>query len=312
MMRWGRQIRICAGAMLVIVGAVLSPPALAAGRPHPGGPVNAQLFAKASDGYEAELDSEGDKLRLSFSRGLLPSLIYTFHGSVTSEGIEARIADLGDIDLQFTPTPRKTTKVRLPSRCGEGTARATKGHFVGSIDFHAELGAVKLDVSRAEGWVTTPGWHCPATRFKDFLESQPPGRTLTVLKAEEKKRHLGFSAFSATDSEHPQPIGAEISAAMVTRRGPVTVDHLAVKLATNVFSFDSDLANATVTAPKPFQGQGAYCGSCAPGSRWTGDLRVSLPGIPGKVALAGSAFEANLNQFESGAGNAEARQIEAG
>jgi hypothetical protein len=211
-MRW--RIGVRASAILVVLGVALSAPALAAGRSEQGAPVNAQLFAKATNGYEAELNSEGDKLRLSFSRGLLPALIYTFHGTVTSEGIEAGIGDLGYIRVRFLPTPGKSTKIRRPTRCGKGTARATKGHFVGSFHFRAELGAVKLDVSRAEGWVTTPGWHCPATRFKDFLESQPPGRTLTVLKAEERKRHLGFSAFTATDSEHPQPVGDEISAAM--------------------------------------------------------------------------------------------------
>jgi hypothetical protein len=92
----------------------------------------------------------------------------------------------------------------------------------------------------------------------------------------------------------------------------VTVEHLAVELATNVFSFDGELTSASVTAPKPFLGHATYCGSCAPGSQWTGDLRVSLPGIPGKVALAGSAFEATLNQFESGAGSAESGEAGAG
>ena len=233
----------------------------AAVRTNRGGPVNVELSAKASNGYEAELSSEGDKLSLTFSRGLFPGLSYIFHGKVSAEGIDARIADLGRIDMRFMPTPGRTSKSHRPGRCGNGTTRVTKGHFVGSLDFRAELGAVKLHLSRAEGWIVAPGLHCPPTSFKDFVESQPEGRTYTLLEAKEERRHLLFSTYTGTDAEHPEPVGAEISAGMITRRGPVKVEHLAVTLATHVFSFDSELTSATFTARKPFEGQATYCAS---------------------------------------------------
>ncbi len=264
-------------------------------------PIDIKLSAKASNGYKAELDSEGDKLRLTFSRGLFPGLTYVFHGKVSAKGIEARIADLGQIDLQFVPIG-KTRTIRTPLRCGNARARVAEGNFVGSVSFRAELNAVRLDFSRAQGWIGTPGWYCPTTSFKEFVESQPKGRTYTLLEAEEKKRRVLFSTYAGTDAEHPEPVGAEISAGMVTRRGPVKVDHLAVALAANVFSFDDELTSATFTAHKPFEGRGSYCASCAAGSSWTGDLRVSLPGIAGKVALAGSGFNATLKRFTSGVG----------
>lgn len=305
-----KRCRLSAFGLVMAISVLASPivvsgRALAAGHSDRGGHVNAELSAKASNGYRAELYSEGDKLRLTFSRGLFPGLSYIFHGKVTAEGIEARIADLGNIDLRFVPTPGKTKKGRWSSRCGKVTSRVTEGHFVGSFDFRAELGAVKLDLSRARGWVTTPAWHCPATSFKDFVESQPPGTTYTMLEAREKKRHLVFSAYTGTDAEHLEPVQGEIGAGMITMRGPVEVEHLAVTLAAHVFSFDSDLTGATVTARRPFEGQATYCSSCAPGSRWTGDLRVSLPGIPGEVALAGPTFAATLKSVDSGAADAE-------
>jgi hypothetical protein len=262
--------------------------------------VNVELYAKASNGYEAKLSSEGDKLRLYFMRGILPALIYTFHGRVTAEGIQARIADLGTVDLGFVAIPGKTKKGHVQSRCGGGTVRESKGHFVGSLDFRAELGAVKLHLSRAEGWVITPGVHCQGTSFKDAAESRPPGATYTLLRAEDKKAHISFGASTGTDAEHPEPAGAEIAAGMITRRGPVKVDHLAVTLAKHAFSFDEELADATVTPPEPFTGEATYCASCAPGSRWTGDLKVTLPGVSGKVSLVGPIFEATVKRIESG------------
>jgi hypothetical protein len=282
--------------------------ALAARHLEGGGPVNVELFAKASNGYEAELDSEGDKLRLSFSHGLLPALTYTFRGKVTTEGVKARIVGLGSIDLRFVPAPGNATKVPQARRCGDEAARATRGHFVGSLDFRAELGAVKLNLSRARGWVIVPGWRCPAASFKDFAESQPRGKKYTLLQAEERKRHLRFSTFTATDSKHPVPEGVEVSAEMITRRGPVIVDHLAVLLGQGIFSFGDTLSNAAVDPGGAFHGNATFCASCAPGARWTGDLSVSLPGIPGDVALAGPAFDATLKRVASGAGDTEKTQ----
>jgi hypothetical protein len=297
-------------AMLVAVVAltvVFAPQAYAAQRPAQDGSVNVDLFAKGSDGYEAELASEGDKLRLSFSRGLLPALIYAFHGRVTAEGIQARIADLGTVELRFVATPGKTKKSHVPGRCGGGTVRVNKGHFVGRLDFRAELGAAKLDLSRAEGWVISPGWHCPNMSFKEAVESQSQGATYTLLRAEDKADHVTFGASAGTDAEHPEPVGSEIAAGMITRRGPVKVDHLAMTLATHAFSFDAELASATVTPPEPFTGQATYCASCAPGSRWTGDLKVTLPGISGKVSLVGPAFDPSMKRIESGGDAAESK-----
>lgn len=304
--------RRCAAVLLAAAAltAGFSSQAVAVQGAAQGAPVYVDLYAKASRGYEAQLASEGDKLRLSFSRGLLPALIYTFHGRVTAEGIKARIADLGTVDLRFVPTPGKTKLVHVPDRCGGGTARESKGHFVGSLDFRAELGAAKLRLSRAEGWVGDPAWHCPTTNFKDAVESRPQGSTYTLLRAEDEKDHLIFGADAGTDAEHPEPIGSEIAAEMITRRGPVKVDHLAVTSAKRAFIFDDELASATVTPPEPFIGKATYCASCAPGSRWTGDLKVTLPGLPGKVSLVGPAFEATMKRIESG-GHAVESEAEA-
>ena len=88
-----------------------------------------------------------------------------------------------------------------------------------------------------------------------------------------------------------------------THRGPVSVDHFAIVLAKNAFSFDSGLTAATVTPPRPFCGSATYCRGCEPGSQWTGDLSVLLPGIGRPIPLTGSDYRAGLETLPGGDGS---------
>jgi len=261
--------------------------------------VDVEFSANASNGYSADLKSEGDKIQLSLSRGFLPGLIYTFHGHASADGIKARIADLGSINLHFLPTGKERT-VRPPGRCEGRRAELTEGDFFGSFRFRAERGATKIDVAHVKGSVAMPGWNCPHESFDDFLRSRPKGYAVTFLRADDAKRQVGLLAFGGTDAEHPDPEGAEISADMITRRGPVRVDHLAVLLGTSLFDFDSALTSATVAPPSPFHGSATYCASCEPDARWSGDLRVSLPALPGEIPLTGPDYDASLQRMQTG------------
>jgi hypothetical protein len=285
----------------VIAFGVNAGPATAAVPSASGGAVNVQLSAKATNGYSASLSSEGDTIHLSFARGLFPSLIYTFHGRVSATRITATIADLGKVDLRFLPGG-KTGRARIPRNCNGPTAKFVEGHFVGRFDFRAEMGVATLDLTHAKGSVTSPGWHCASESLKNFFESRPGAFTVTYLQDEEAERKVGLEVFAATDAEHPEPVGAEASAVMVTQRGSVKVDHLAVALRPRIFSYDSALTSATVSPRSPFHGSATYCASCAPGSRWTGDLTVSLPGVGGDVPLTGSAYQVALKRFTTGEG----------
>jgi hypothetical protein len=269
----------------------------------PPGPVNAYLHAKATNGYSAQLKSEGDKLRLTIVRGLFPSLVYSFHGRVSAAGIHATIADLGTIELRFKPSG-KTRRGKPPHDCSGPRATQIEGHFVGEFDFRAESDFTEIHLRSAKGSLAAPGWHYPGQSIKTFVREAPSGTTYTFLQASEPGRPGGFTAFAGVDAEHPEPLGAELSAAARTHRGPVTVDHLAVALAKNAFSFDSPLTTATVTPPKPFSGSATYCRACEAGSQWTGDLSVRLPGIGRPLALTGSDYHASLRSF-AGAGGSE-------
>jgi hypothetical protein len=278
---------------MVLVLVFQGQAALAADASPTRGPVNAGLYVKASNRYSAQLKSEGDKLQLVFSRGILPALLYTFHGRVSEAGIRARIADLGTIDLRFKPSG-KTKRVRPPRNCSGRRATLSEGQFVGELTFRAELGVTSLDITHAKGWIASPGWHCHASGPKAFAEQAPSGVTYTFLQALDQRDGLGFGALAGTDAEHPEATGASISASAETRRGSVKVDHLAVALAVDAFRFDSTLDSATVTPPNPFHGSATYCRSCAAGSQWTGDLSVRLPGIGRPIALTGSRYRVSL------------------
>lgn len=294
------HLMACVGAAAVVLGSLLAPVAgKAAQRPVSAGSVNAQLLAKGPRGYSIELRSEGGKLQLIFSHGLFPSLVYTFHGRVSAKGIEAKIGDLGSIDMRFVPAG-KSKRVRPPGHCSGPVASATEGHFVGSFHFRAERGVAKVDLSHARGSIARPGWHCAHEGFKRFAEGGPEGTTYTILRAAREDGKVGFAAFTGTSAEHPDPVGAEVSASMTTRRGPVRVDHLAVVLGRNIFSFESALTGATVAPHGPFRGSATYCASCAPESRWTGDLEVVLPGVAGEVPLVGAGFGVKLESILAG------------
>jgi hypothetical protein len=286
-------------ATTLCVLAAHAAPALAAEPASRGGPVNAGLSAKASNGYSATLKSEGDRLQLTLAREFASVLVYSFHGRVSTTGIRARVGDLGTIDLRFDPSG-KTKRVAPPRHCSGPKATVTEGHFLGELHFRAERGVAAIDLSQATGYVATPGWRCHREGVASFLESAPSNFSYTVLQAKDSKRQLGFSALAGVDPEHPTATGAEFSASIETRRGSLTIDHAAATLAVNVFSFDTALSTATVTPPKPFRGSATYCRACAPGSQWSGDLSVSLPGIGAPVDLTGPAYEVSLKGYQGG------------
>lgn len=290
-------LRLAATTVLILV--FHGEAALAAEAPSTRGPVNAELYVNASNRYSAQLKSEGGKLQLVFSRGILPALVYTFHGRVSAAGIRARIADLGTIDLRFEPSG-KTKRVRPPRNCGGHRPTLTEGRFVGELSFQAELGVTSIDVNHAKGWVASPGWRCHASGLKAFSEQVPSGVTFTFLQALDQRDGVGFGAMAGTDAEHPEAKGASISASARTRRGPVSIDHIAVALVAGAFTFDSALDSATVTPPTPFLGSATYCRSCDANSRWSGDLSVRLPGIGHPIALTGSRFRASLRSVVGG------------
>lgn len=283
---------------------MLPPLALGAGPPSLRGPVNAYLYAKATNGYSAQLKSEGDKLQLTLSRGLFPSIVYTFHGRVSAAGIRAKIADLGTIDLSFEPSG-KVRHGNPPTHCSGPRATQVEGHFVGDLDFRAERGVAKLDLSSAKGSLAAPGWHCHARSVDDFLRESSSESTFTFLQAIDSTRHLGFSAFTGLDPKHPEAHGDEISASERTHRGPVTVDHFAMVFAINVFEFDDALTTATVSPPSPFRGTATYCRTCVGGSQWTGNLSVLLPGIGRPLDLTGPRYRTSLKSLAAGGEGSE-------
>jgi hypothetical protein len=287
-------VRVVASLGLLL--ALSSQTAFAAEQATTRGPVNAQLNVDASNGYSAQLKSEGDKLQLVLSRGLFPALAYTFHGRVTAAGIRARIGDLGMIDLRFKPSG-KTKRVRPLHNCSGRRATLSEGHFVGELTFRSELGVASIDLTHANGWIVSPGWRCHTSGFKTFAEQAPSDVTYTTLQALDHRDDVGLGVLAGTNAEHPETTGASVSAVARTWRGSVSIEHLAIVLATNAFSFDSALDSATLTPPHPFQGSATYCRSCEASSRWTGDLRVRLPGIRHPIVLAGSRYRVSLRSF---------------
>jgi hypothetical protein len=291
-------IRLATATTLCVLAAHAAP-ALAAEPAPARGPVNAEFFAKASNGYSATLKSEGDRLQLTLARGLFPGLVYSFHGRVSASGIEARIADLGTIDLRFVAAG-KTKRVAPPKHCSGPEATVTEGHFLGEFHFRAEGGVAKVDLAHARGAIAAPGWHCKNVSPKNIFESAPSDLGYTLLQANDKARQVGVEAITTTDPQHPGVSGTEFSASMLTRRGPVKVVHIAVALAGNVVTSDAALAAATATPPKPFSGSATFCRACAAGSRWTGDLSVTLPGIAAPVKLTGPGYDVSFRSLVGG------------
>lgn len=229
---------------------------------------------------------------------------YSVTGRASTERIKANFGKFGRISARFIPSRKQ------PRPLGKRGCRTVSGYFVGSIRFRGELGYTQVAARRARGVVSPSGRGCRAR-----IAARP---NLPGLLAKADEPEIGITTMGAvarTKGRKVSFIDAELNeifadgqtvpvliltfASVEEHRGRISIERGAIlfpdRPVTVVSPPGQQPLSATVKAPKPFSGTGAYVAGAAPGATptWTGDLAVPLPGA-GLVPLTGPGFAAML------------------
>lgn len=296
-----------------------------------------ELHGSNGYGIEVELEDRQDLSIEAFNSNLKnhSSAHVTYHLKAPqrhgSDDIRARLGNLGRIDVHFVP---EKTKVGDPI-CRGGHLVTETGHYVGSISIHGEGGFTRAGAHRVKGTVGRE-------RLKSCSPEKPKEapKKGKADKGKEKKTEkvvnevfedvgneglltveLGGGKGSFSISHSSFKFGKkEVSLTDSTvigfrKRGRLTVSSF-------LSSFDpkgnsltlpdpSDPAGeAIVDPPSPFSGSATFRRD-SPKSRWSGDLKVDLPGF-GAVPLTGHGAQATLCVSECAKGLLSLRRAAGG
>lgn len=251
------------------------------------------------DRRQLTLDAFKESLAISEASYKLP--IRPARGS---DRIKARIGKLGHVDVRFVPRSIRK-KWTLPHGCHGGRSVVEEGHFVGVIAFRGERGYTRARAHHATGTVTrTPAATCHIDRERP-LEAQAIGEEgpqVLGLAATARHHRIGFVALRTSARIGPgKGFSASVFLAAGHRqRGRIKEKGVVLDLLVRGADFATPdplhpTSEAVLRPPAPFLGTATYRGGAARADRWTGDLRVDLPGF-GVVPLAGRGTHATMCQ----------------
>jgi hypothetical protein len=252
---------------------------------------------QGSNGYSISVQAARNAVTLTAAARNGGFASYRVPGRVSGNRIVARFGSQGRIDVAF----RQTEGYRLhkpPKRC-EGKTRITRfGAYVGTIAFHGEHGFTEIDAKRAGGVSRfEPRWKCKKRHrhrmSKPKHESVEEGEQ-TMLQAGADGPRVIF--FNASVGFGLRPAETLFFSAAAETRGRMSISRAAYgEGAPGTFAFDEGLTSATVRPPKPFSGSATFAHGPHNSSRWTGNLSVTLPGLP-HLSLSGKRFDVSLQQ----------------
>ncbi len=251
---------------------------------------------KASNGYSIGVSGFGGRVSVGVG-GRHGAASYTVRGRTSPDRIVARIGSRGRVDVRFEQTEGYRL-TRPPKRC-EGPPRVKRfGVFIGTILFRGERGYTRVDEARARGTSYVESrWKC-RRRHHGKVVPKPEsgggeGEQPTALEVETRDHRIVFYAFGAPPGEGGQTL---FLAQIQEHRKRMDVSRFAfVPGPAKDFEFDEGLTSATVRPPEPFRGSATFTHGAKDSTRWTGTLRVDLPGAP-HLALTGDRFKAVLEQ----------------
>jgi hypothetical protein len=235
-----------------------------------------------------------------------------------SDDIKARIGKLGRIDLRFVPRSVHESK-STPHDCHGGKTITEEGHFVGLIVFRGERDFTRVRATSVSGSVAkVPALRCPA------LAPSPPEKQVeeedAAIEAQEAKEDAENEVeqvnllaklngkrriveFGATRTSARKRDGSKFSASnffVVAGRRLGRIEEASVFL--DLFEPGSKfrlveplrpIDGAVVKPPAPFSGTATFKREAPLPARWSGNLKVDLPGF-GIVPLAGPAFHTTM------------------
>jgi len=301
---------------VIVMVWVVAVPVVRAGVREAGGTGGALVEAArfklpASAGFTAAVDASGQTVVLTVERRLkhrLEVVQYTVPGQVTTHEVSAEFGALGSIDVSFQPTG-PAEQMAPPAGCDGYYVPGQVGTFSGVIRFRGEGGFVSIDAARARGEAgASDRWSCGGGGRRPGHPGGGVGRSLgSAAKRQEEAeaREYGHLSASSRDGRFFRAVGgpdangrygpAFFLALSVERSAPMKIiRELALEDRGANFKFDERLRSAAVRPPAPFQGQARYQQAKGGAGRWSGSLRVLLPGAA-NVPLVGAGFTARLS-----------------
>lgn len=237
------------------------------------------------------------------------SVAYSTRGRWSKDGgFEAKWPGLGAVDVTFEQSAVHRWRFEGPQGCSDGIVTHRRGVFRGPIVFRGKGGFTVAHRKSAPGEIReTTREVChekaePETGPTE-LGSQPTPEEQTGIRDASlyaSGRNAGaaitFSAAGPLASGGVIPPIAFQARYEARRRGMRIVGQTYVDGRSEYFLVPAPagaLTDATVTPPTPFAGTGVYHLEAPTVANWTGDLRITFPGI-GTIPLAFPGMSARL------------------
>jgi hypothetical protein len=283
------------------VATVLGPSPAAAAKPrtvvHPAR-YELALVAASTNDYSVGFfgNSHGRMTVLASFAGDYVS--YELPATVTGDRMEAHFGDTIDISVTFQGTRSEVEPLSPPRDCTGRPSVITHGEFVGTIEFHGELGYTEVVESRHKGTreqdfrqVCHPGAPTHSRAHATASTIGPPARQLVAVHTEAGAK-TWFRALTGEADAKAYPLWT-FEAERTERLGEVTIGRqITVESETGgaLSAVGSHRARGGVTPPAPFFGGAEYREGAGTGT-WTGSLGVDFPGLA-NVPLTGEGFKA--------------------
>jgi hypothetical protein len=225
-----------------------------------------------------------------FVEGPRGGAAYAAPATVTATSVEADLGPLGHIALDLNQSGAQRT---AHSRCDHHTVRYEGGTWVGEFAFRGEHGYTTAEATslpyRLEPLLDLL---CSGVGYSHTGGDQVAGAGLDVGASNDGRR-VKLSAHTNGPGK-----AVEVSASIHEQHGEVEIDRfVADRFPASVFSYDSDLAWATLEPTAPFSGRAVFRRAAARSNRWTGNLTIDFPGRSG-VSVTGSRFRSALRRGE--------------
>jgi hypothetical protein len=328
MKAWGR---IAVGACAVALTLATAPTALA--KPgytvvDPSFSLEAQL--PKSNGYRVSIASSGHRrIELVASKGTQAAR-YVVEGRANRNRLDADFGRFGAVSLRFRgkpAPPHEGILEEILGPCHGPDTRRLIGTLRGNLRFHGENGFVDIATHRAQAEVTrtfrrtcgqpqdepgdsdgnevaiTPthphphgdrlarGWRLashPAAWLANgqfrlaqlLVQSRSEGHLVSLLAFDSEPELL--SIVIAGEAERVGRVAVKRAALLFPEHNPLSLSEPGAETLTGV-----------LRVPRPFSGSAEYAKAPGARPRWTGSLRVSLPGEK-PLALTGPDFSADL------------------
>lgn len=223
------------------------------------------------------------------------SVVYRVRRHGRRGRVNARFGQLGSIHMHWQPTGAFKASSEPQGDCQGRRPLFQRGFFVGRFAFRAEGAFTEARATRVRG-LKVRSFRNVCRRAGAGSARQPEEALLAVSR--QGGRNLRFRA-----SSRASKVGRieEFEADAAERIGGLSIDRSVLTGGSAVqgeFSFERATGTAQVEPPNPFVGSGTL-NEAMTGEDWIGDLVVKLPGL-GRIALAGSGFEAQLTARDGG------------